>query len=62
MIHATGILGFAHAYYVLDLRHAEAWGCDGTHIHEGRYSVRFEQNGELVNEGDQTAIFTRVEA
>ena len=37
MIHATGILGFAHAYYVLDLRHAEGWTGYGTHIHGGRF-------------------------
>ena len=90
MIHATGILGFAHAYYVMDLRHAEGWIGYGTHIHEGkfkkmgkvgpamllacsattvrkirsaivaRYSFRFEQDGELVYEGDHSAIFTRV--
>lgn len=92
MIHVTGILGFAHAYYVLDLRHAQGWIGYGTHIHEGRfkkmgkvgpamlltcsaksvrkirsaivarYSFRFEQQGELVYEGDQSAIFTKVEA
>ena len=37
MIHATGILGFAHAYYVLDLRHADGWIGYGTHIHDGRF-------------------------
>lgn len=37
MIHATGIMGFAHAYHVLDLRHAEGWTGYGTHIHEGRF-------------------------
>ncbi len=37
MIHATGILGFAHAYYVLDLRHGDGWSGYGTHIHEGRF-------------------------
>lgn len=37
MIHVTGILGFAHAYYVLDLRHAEGWTGYGTHIHDGRF-------------------------
>ena len=37
MIHATGILGFAHAYHVLDLRHAEGWTGYGTHIHGGRF-------------------------
>lgn len=37
MIHATGIMGFAHAYYVLDLRHADGWIGYGTHIHDGRF-------------------------
>src|SRR5688572_25898282 len=82
MIHATGILGFAHAYHILELRHAEGWIGYGTHIHEARfrrmgkigppmtlactatsvrkikgsilarYSFRFEQDGDLVYEGD----------
>ena len=25
MVHMTGMAGFVHAYYVLDLRHAEGW-------------------------------------
>ena len=37
MIHATGILGFAHAYFVLDLRHADGWIGYGTHIHAARF-------------------------
>ena len=37
MIHLTGMLGFAHAYFVLDLRHADGWIGYGTHIHEGRF-------------------------
>lgn len=37
MVHATGIMGFAHAYFVLDLRHAEGWTGYGTHIHHGRF-------------------------
>lgn len=90
MVHATGILGFAHAYYILELRHADGWIGYGTHIHEakfrrmgkigppmtlrieassirrirgsilGRYRFRFEQAGELVYEGDQSALWTRV--
>lgn len=92
MIHATGIVGFAHAYYVMDLRHADGWIGYGTHIHEGRfkkmgkvgpallltcsatnvrkirgaivarYTMRFEQDGDVVYEGEQSAIFTRVGA
>src|SRR5215813_5187860 len=91
MIHATGMLGFAHAYFVLDLRHADGWVGYGTQIHEarfrkmarigppmlltctatsirrirgaivGRYTFRFEQEGEVVYTGDQTAMFSRVE-
>jgi len=37
LIHATGIMGFVHAYYVLDLRHADGWIGYGTHIHDGRF-------------------------
>jgi hypothetical protein len=92
MVHATGMLGFMHAYYVLDLRHAAGWIGYGTHIHQARfrrlarvdaplegecrqtqlrkirgqlvarYAFAFRQGGELVYEGDQTAVWTRVEA
>ncbi len=33
MVHATGMLGFVHAYYLLGLRHHEGWVGYGTHIH-----------------------------
>jgi hypothetical protein len=33
MVHATGMLGFVHAYHVLGLRHHEGWVGYGTHIH-----------------------------
>jgi len=91
MVHATGIVGFAHAYYLLGLRHAEGWIGYGAKIHGarfhsiagpgdpiiidcratklrrgdkrvlGRYEFRFTQNDRLVYEGDQTAMFFRVE-
>jgi hypothetical protein len=90
MVHVTAILGFAHAYFVLDLRHAAGWIGYGTHIHEAkfkklgeigppielvctatnvrriqksivaRYRFRFMQNGALIYEGDQTAIWSQV--
>ncbi len=90
MIHATGIVGFAHAYFLLELRHAEGWIGYGTHIHKARfrrmgkigppmtlvckatsvrrimgsilarYEFRFEQDGDLVYEGDQSAMWTQV--
>lgn len=37
MVHLTGILGFAHAYYILGLRHLEGWTGYGTHIHGARF-------------------------
>jgi hypothetical protein len=33
MVHATGMLGFVHAYYLLGLRHNQGWVGYGTHIH-----------------------------
>lgn len=36
-VHATGILGFAHAWYVLDLRLDDGWVGFGTHIHSARF-------------------------
>lgn len=33
MVHATGMLGFIHAYYLLGLRHKAGWIGYGTHIH-----------------------------
>jgi len=32
-VHATGMIGFVHAYYLLGVRHAEGWIGYGTHIH-----------------------------
>ena len=33
MVHATGMLGFVHAYHILGLRHRDGWIGYGTHIH-----------------------------
>ncbi len=33
MVHASGMLGFVHAYYLLGLRHSEGWIGYGTHLH-----------------------------
>ncbi len=32
MVHATGLLGFVHAYHVLDVRHCDGWIGYGTHM------------------------------
>lgn len=56
MVHATGSLGFVHAYYVLGLRHRDGWVGYGTHIHR----VVFRK---LVPPGspiDATCIATKV--
>ncbi len=37
MVHVTGIVGFAHGYYVLDLRHADGWTGYGARINDARY-------------------------
>ena len=44
MVHLTGMLGFAHAYFVLDLRPADGWTGFGTNIQEARF-------GRLVDIG-----------
>jgi hypothetical protein len=91
IIHLTGIAGFAHAYYILGIRHMDGWTGYGARISSGRfhnlgnpaepmqieatakqvkrgakrilgrYDFRFTQNDALIYEGDQTAMFVRVE-
>jgi hypothetical protein len=91
MVHASGMLGFIHAYHVLGLRHADGWIGYGTHIHrvvfrklvppgapllatcqatrtragKERYFVRYRfemlHEGALCYEGDQTAVWLRVD-
>lgn len=47
IVHATGSLGFIHAYYVLGLRHREGWTGYGTHIHKASFR-RLVSPGEHV--------------
>lgn len=37
MVHMTGIVAFAHFYYVLDLRHSDGWTGYGVRIREARF-------------------------
>ena len=90
MVHMTGMVAFAHSYYVLGLRHAEGWIGYGGRIHSAkfkalarpgpslllectakqmrktpkqvlaRYEFRFTQEGTLVYEGDQTALWMKL--
>jgi len=87
LVHATGMLGFIHAYFVLGLRHSEGWVGYGTNIHSAkfrklvppgvpiiatctatkvrsgksrhvvRYEFRFEHEGDVCYEGDQSAMW-----
>lgn len=91
MVHMTGMMGFVHAYFVLDLRHADGWIGYGAKIHEARfvalatpgtpltltatpirtrrmknsimarYRFEFRQGETLVYEGEQTAMWLKVD-
>jgi hypothetical protein len=37
MVHMTGMMGFAHAYYLLGLRHRDGWIGYGGRIYKARY-------------------------
>lgn len=50
MVHMTGMMGFAHAYYVLDLRHAEGWIGYGGRIHGARFKALAEPGEPLILE------------
>ncbi|HEY6459228.1 MAG TPA: hypothetical protein VIY73_03725 [Polyangiaceae bacterium] len=39
MVHMTGMIAFVHAYYVLDLRHADGWIGYGGRIHGARFKA-----------------------
>lgn len=39
MVHMTGMVGFAHAYYVLGLRHSEGWIGYGARINSARFAA-----------------------
>lgn len=37
MVHMTGMVGFAHFYYIMDYRHADGWIGYGGKIHSARF-------------------------
>jgi 3-hydroxymyristoyl/3-hydroxydecanoyl-(acyl carrier protein) dehydratase len=47
ILHATGSLGFVHAYYLLDLRTSEGWTGYGTHIHRAVFRGLIEPGDEV---------------
>lgn len=92
MIHLTGIMGYAHAYHVDGLRHADGWVGYGVRIKQarfhklahvdspmelevagppsrklgdkrfGHYRFEFRQDGAVVYDGEQSAMWLRPEA
>ena len=54
MVHMTGMVGFVHAYYVLDLRHADGWIGYGGRIHDARFRALAEPGEPLILEGPAT--------
>lgn len=47
MVHATGMLGFVHAYHVLGLRHHEGWVGYGTHLHRAVFRKLVEPGAPI---------------
>lgn len=47
LVHLTGMLGFAHAYYQLGLRHADGWIGYGGKIHSAKYRSLALMNEEM---------------
>jgi 3-hydroxymyristoyl/3-hydroxydecanoyl-(acyl carrier protein) dehydratase len=66
MVHMTGMMGFLHAYYLLDLRHESGWIGYGAKIHSARFRALAPPGEPLVLEcaatqtrrGD-TSVFAR---
>jgi 3-hydroxymyristoyl/3-hydroxydecanoyl-(acyl carrier protein) dehydratase len=56
MVHVTGIVGFAHAYYVLDVRHQEGWIGFGARIHSARFRALAEPGEPLLIECRATRL------
>lgn len=47
MVHATGLLGFVHAYWVFGLRHRQGWIGYGTHM-DGVVFRKLVPPGEII--------------
>ena len=50
MVHMTGMVGFVHAYYVLDLRHADGWIGYGGRIHSCRFKALAKPGEPMILE------------
>jgi hypothetical protein len=56
IVHMTGMVGFAHAYYVLGLRHADGWIGYGARIDKARFRAIAQPGEPLVLEGRATQV------
>lgn len=56
LVQATGMLGFFHAYHMLDLRLSDGWVGFGTHIHNARFRAMCTLGEPLIGEGQQISL------
>jgi hypothetical protein len=56
MIHMTGMVGFAHAYYVFGLRHAEGWIGYGARIRSARFVALAAPGDPIIIECRATSV------
>jgi hypothetical protein len=56
MVHLTGMVGFVHAYYVLDLKHRDGWIGYGVRIHDARFAALAPPGEPLVLQGTATKV------
>lgn len=56
IVHMTGMVGFVHAYYVLDLRHREGWIGYGVRIHHARFHTMAVMGEPILLKGWTTQL------
>ena len=56
MIHMSGMLGFAHAYYLLGLRHADGWIGYGAKINTAKFAALAPPDAPLILECRATRV------
>lgn len=48
LVHMTGVMGYAHFYYCLGLRHRDGWIGYGVRIHNARFSALANTTDPLI--------------
>ena len=56
MVHMTGMVGFVHAYYVLDLKHRDGWIGYGGGIYDARFRALAKPGEPLILEGKVSQV------